>query len=86
MKYAVYILISLIRKNWSYVGSTSNLEQRYKDHMSGKTKSTKAYRPLKIVHIEKYNSKEEAYQRELFLKTGIGREEKNKIIKNSGIV
>lgn len=86
MEYFVYILISEIRIGWSYVGSTSNLEQRMRDHNSGKTLSTKALRPLKIVYFERYPSKEAAYKRELFLKSGIGREEKRRILKHSGIV
>ena len=86
MEYFVYILVSETRSNWSYVGSTSNLVQRIKDHNSGKTVSTKAFRPLKIIYSEPHPSKEAAYKRELFLKSGIGREEKRKILKHSGIV
>jgi len=62
------------------------MTQRFKDHQSGKTKSTKAFRPLKIIHIEKFVSFEEARQRELYLKTGFGREEKANIVRHSGIV
>jgi len=82
----VYILISENKNNWSYVGCTGNLEQRFKDHQSGKVKSTKGYRPLKLVYSEECNNKTEARERELFLKTGSGREEKNEILNNSGIV
>ena len=78
----VYILISVIRQNWSYVGSTSNIKQRFKEHQFGKVKSTKAFRPLMLVYTEQYTSREEAYKRELYLKSGMGREEKNNIIKN----
>ena len=85
-EYIVYILISEKKEHWSYVGSTSNIEQRFKDHQSGKTKSTKGYRPLKVIHTEKHSSREEAYKRELYLKSGIGREERYQIIKHSGIV
>ena len=82
----VYILVSERRLNWSYVGSTSNLEQRLHDHQAGKTKSTKGYRPLSIIHTESHPSREVAYERELYLKSGIGREERYQIIKQSGIV
>ena len=85
-EHIVYILISSNKGCWSYVGSTSNIVQRLKDHQSGKTKSTKGYRPLKIIHTEKYSSREEAYKRELYLKSGFGREEKTNIIKHSRIV
>ncbi len=83
MKHFVYILVSEIKSNWSYVGSTGNLEQRFKDHSSGKTKSTKAYRPLKIVHTEEFVTREQAYKRELHLKSGFGREERYNLIKLS---
>ena len=85
-EYTVYILGSERKSAWSYVGSTSNIDQRLKDHESGKTKSTKAYRPLKIIHTETYASFEEARKRELYLKTGFGREEKKNIVRYSGIV
>lgn len=77
----VYILISGARKKWSYVGSTSNLEQRYKDHVNGKVKSTKGNRPLFLVYKEEHDSRQTAYKRELYFKTGCGREEKQKILK-----
>lgn len=86
MEYQVYILVSEKNKNWSYVGSTENVERRFGEHSNGKVKSTKGLRPLKIIHMEKYSSREEAYKRELYLKSGIGREEKALIIKQSGIV
>ena len=65
---------------------TSNVEQRIRDHNQGKTKSTKGNRPLKIIHREVYSSYEEARARELYLKSGFGREEKAYIIKHSEIV
>jgi predicted GIY-YIG superfamily endonuclease len=48
----VYILRSLRRSNWYYVGSNSNIAQRIKDHNFGKTSSTKAYVPLEIIYVE----------------------------------
>jgi len=84
-EYYIYILISETKKDWSYVGMTKNIHQRYLDHQAGKTKSTKAYRPLKIIHTELHKTFEEARKRELYLKSGFGREEKTNII-YSGIV
>jgi len=81
MKHVVYILISEKRKNWSYVGSCLNIKRRFNDHKYGKVRSTKGMRPLKLIYIEKYSFRKQAYDRELFLKSGIGREEKEKIIK-----
>ncbi|GEM_PF-2758467 len=72
--------------NETFEDRTSDLVQRIKDHNAGKTRSTKGYRPLKVIHTEEYASREEAYKRELFLKSGYGREEKMSILKHSGIV
>ncbi|HMB26196.1 MAG TPA: GIY-YIG nuclease family protein [Patescibacteria group bacterium] len=80
-KFIVYILISLEKNNWSYVGCTGNLKQRIRDHNQGKTRSTKAYRPLKVIYTESFCTNDRARKRELYLKSGIGREYRYKIIK-----
>ena len=56
-----------------YIGSTRDLEKRIKDHRAGRVKSTKAYRPWKIVHTEEFGLYSDARKRENFLKTGAGR-------------
>ena len=60
--YCVYILKSLKKKKY-YVGHTSDLKKRLKEHNSGKTKSTKGYIPWIVVHKEKYVTKPEAFRR-----------------------
>ena len=52
----------------------SDIDRKIKEHNSGKQKSTKAYRPWILVFSEKHNSREDARKRELFLKSGSGRE------------
>ncbi|OAQ38555.1 endonuclease [Pedobacter psychrophilus] len=49
--YYVYALISE-KDNRIYVGFSSNLDKRLKEHNSGKTKSTKGYRPWKLIYNE----------------------------------
>jgi putative endonuclease len=56
-----------------YVGSTKNLEQRIKEHNSGKTTFTKSGVPWKLIYYEQYTSLSEARKREIFLKSGQGR-------------
>ncbi|MEO8065486.1 MAG: GIY-YIG nuclease family protein [Candidatus Doudnabacteria bacterium] len=63
----LYILKSQ-SKDWYYVGMTDNLKKRLAQHNLGKTKSTKPYRPFKIVYTETYQSKTECRKRELFIK------------------
>lgn len=53
-----------------YVGSTKNLENRIRLHNSGRVRSTKFYRPWKLLNSEVYNLRSEAMKREMFLKTG----------------
>jgi len=67
MFFFVYILKSL-KDNQLYIGSTSNLKKRLKEHNSGLVTSTKLRRPLKLVYFEGYVSEKEARQREHNLK------------------
>ena len=73
MEYFVYILKSEIDGRL-YKGQTADIEKRLIEHNSGKTKSTKGYRPWKVVHFETFDSREAAVLREKYFKTGIGRE------------
>jgi len=66
--YKVYILKSLNKSRY-YIGHTENLENRLLRHDNGKVKSTKFYRPWKLVHEEGYDTKSEAYKRELEIKS-----------------
>ena len=63
----IYILISNAC-NRHYIGSTENVEIRLLKHNRGDVRSTKAYRPWSIVHIESFHDKTSARRRELFLK------------------
>ncbi|MEZ5003427.1 MAG: GIY-YIG nuclease family protein [Chitinophagales bacterium] len=73
MFYYVYVLKST--DNWRfYVGMTSKIERRLKEHNAGYTKSTKAYRPWDLVFFETFSTRIEARQREKYLKSGIGKE------------
>ncbi len=71
--YYVYALKS-IKHNRIYIGFTINLKTRLKEHNSGKTKSTKFYRPWDLIYSEKLNSRDKARKREKILKSGSGRE------------
>ena len=47
---------------------TDNKTKRLLQHNSGKTKSTKPFRPFDLVYTEEYTSKTECRKRELFIK------------------
>ncbi|AVI51345.1 endonuclease [Pukyongia salina] len=73
MKYYVYVLKStMIEKH--YVGFSTNVPRRLREHNAGKNRSTKPYRPYEILFIEAFDNKEGALSREKFLKSGQGRE------------
>ncbi|MBP9705018.1 MAG: GIY-YIG nuclease family protein [Chitinophagales bacterium] len=61
-----------------YIGMCSDFDKRLIEHNSGKTKSTKGYRPWKLLFKEELPSRLEARAREKYFKSGIGREYINK--------
>ena len=71
--YTVYALKSKIKK-YIYVGMTQNLDQRIRRHNNGYEKTTKPYKPFKLIHREVYPSRIEARKREKYLKSGVGKE------------
>jgi putative endonuclease len=80
MTYFVYILYSQ-KDHKLYVGCTSNLENRIKEHNSGKVTATKKRIPLVTIHSEKFENKTEAFNRERFLKSLWSGKFKKKILK-----
>ena len=69
----VYVLRSL-KNGRLYIGSTNDLERRLAEHNSGKSKYTRSTRPFELVYQEDCKERVEARRRELFLKSGKGRE------------
>jgi putative endonuclease len=57
-----------------YVGMTSNVERRVKEHNAGYGRSTQSRGPFEIVYVERCDSRLEARKREKFLKSGVGGE------------
>ena len=78
--YKIYILYSL-SKNKYYIGHTENLEVRLYKHNKGQVKSTKSGIPWKVAYTEDYSTKQEAYKRELQIKSYKGGEAFKKLIK-----
>jgi len=82
MKYYVYTLLSLKDRKF-YTGFTTNLRDRLSRHARGEVKSTSHRRPLKLIHCEYFINKEDAKAREVFLKSGFGRNNLKKAIKRT---
>ncbi|HLV38403.1 GIY-YIG nuclease family protein [Xanthomarina sp.] len=70
--YFTYILYSDTFDRY-YVGISHNVQERLKEHNRGKTKSTKAYIPWRIFHVEEFETRVLARTREIYLKTAAGR-------------
>jgi len=68
-----YGISSLIR-NYIYAGLCKNVEVRFKQHQQGKNRTTRAYRPFELIYVEVFETRKEARAKELFLKSGIGKE------------
>lgn len=68
MKYFTYVLLS-IENGDIYIGSTENIFKRVALHNGGKVKSTKGYRPWRLLEYETFNSRSEAFKHEKFLKS-----------------
>ncbi len=78
--YFVYAIQSKI-DNRLYVGFTDNLDRRFSEHNSGRTKSTKAYIPWELVYFESIENRIDARNREKYFKSGCGKEHLKRIIK-----
>ena len=76
----VYILQSLKNKSL-YIGYTSDLRKRFKQHNNGESKSTKPYRPYKLIFYESFLNRKDAKHREVYFKSGWGFRSINKTLK-----
>lgn len=56
-----------------YTGTTSNLEKRLEQHNAGHVYYTKSRLPVTLVYFEVCLDKYDAYRRERYLKTGMGK-------------
>ena len=68
----VYLLYSE-KDGKFYTGSTNDLQRRLLEHISGNVGSTKNRRPLKLIYYETCLSEEDGQQREMYLKSGMGK-------------
>ena len=81
-KYYVYILFSLKDKGL-YIGFTTNLKDRLLRHAKGEVQSTSNRRPLKLIHYEYFVNEEDVKAREVFLKSGFGRNQLKNALKRT---
>jgi putative endonuclease len=68
----VYLLESLSGRAERYVGMTTNLKQRFRDHNSGKSSHTSKYVPWRLVTYIAFSDRSKAESFERYLKSGSG--------------
>ena len=79
--FKTYVLQSLSDGTY-YYGHTKNISDRLKSHNMGRVRSTKAKRPWKVFYFEEFETKSQAYKREMFFKSIEG----YKFLRNSRII
>jgi putative endonuclease len=79
--YYVYVIES--QNNFDlYKGFTVDVKNRLQEHNAGLNESTKNHRPWKLIYCEMFLNKQDAIEREKYLKNGWGREFLKKSLKN----
>ena len=68
----VYVLRSESDSGF-YIGFSTNLRARLKQHRDSESFATKSRGPWKLIYYEAYTEREDAEGRERFLKSGAGR-------------
>jgi len=71
--YFTYAIDSKSR-NYLYVGISNNVERRLTEHNSGRNKTTKPYKPFKLIYTKEFVTRAEARAHEKYLKSGSGKE------------
>jgi putative endonuclease len=71
--YYVYALRSLSKSDFIYVGYSTDLKRRFKEHNFGSELSTKPYSPYELIFYEAYRNMKDAKRREGYFKTTKGK-------------
>jgi putative endonuclease len=70
--YFVYFLRSINNSKQTYVGYTTNIDQRLETHNSGGSVHTSKYKPWNMVTYVAFDSEEKAKSFEKYVKVGSG--------------
>jgi putative endonuclease len=78
----VYILQSL-KDRKLYIGYTSNLKRRLKEHKTGGSSSTKKRLPFRLLYYEAHANEKDAIRRERYFKTQKGKSTLKQILREA---
>jgi len=70
--YYVYLIKSQINSEKTYIGYTTDLDERLKKHNSGSSVYTADFRPWRLVASIGFDDKQKALEFERYLKVGSG--------------
>jgi predicted GIY-YIG superfamily endonuclease len=73
MTYLVYALQSIPQPDHFYVGMTTDMEARFRQHNSPGDKHTSKYQPWQLTTTVSFTDETKARRFEAYLKTGSGR-------------
>jgi putative endonuclease len=79
--YYVYVLQNISGE--FYTGCTSDLKKRYSEHMKGLSKYTKSRGSYDLIYYEACLNKKDAFNREKYLKSGMGKRYIKNRLKNN---
>lgn len=82
LPYCVYVLVSL-KDGKTYVGYTTDLQQRLATHERGEIPSTAPRRPLRLIYCEHHHAMSDAKRREQYLKTTAGKAGLKRMIRDA---
>ncbi|NNF32814.1 MAG: GIY-YIG nuclease family protein [Saprospiraceae bacterium] len=80
--YYTYVLYSL-KDNQLYIGYTTDVFERLKQHNNGESLSTKSRIPFKLIYYEAHLSKNDAIRRERYFKTSPGKRTLNQMLRST---
>jgi predicted GIY-YIG superfamily endonuclease len=75
-----YVYILQLRDKSYYIGYSSNLKKRIKDHNQGLVSSTKNLRPVNLIFYCAFSNKKKATDFEKYLKSSSGYAFRNKYL------
>lgn len=81
MQQSLYILQSQ-KDNSFYIGYTTDLIKRFKQHNSGESQATRPFRPYILIFYEAFLDRMDAKNREAYFKSGYGRKTINGMLHN----
>jgi len=79
-----YVYVLLSEKNGQlYIGRTSDLRKRIKQHLAGKVRTSNRLNPMKLIFFGGFVNKADSIRRERYFKTSKGKSSLRQIIRES---